>query len=189
MSLTAALLMAPGFEEIEAITCLDLLRRASIPIVSVGFDSGPIIASRQTKHIADLLMEDQRHQTWDLLILPGGVEGVNYLRKEESVREMVLRHYQQGKWIAAICAAPTLLFEWGILEEKEFICHPSVQKTIRASGLKEGPRVVVSGRLIASLAAGSSFEFSYEIIRQLKGEEAVRLVDQGVCFGITGRPL
>ncbi len=182
MNISAALLMAPGFEEIEAITCLDLLRRASIPIVSVGLSDGVIMASRETRHIADLAFEEVAEKTWDLLILPGGAEGVVNLRKEDRVRQMVLRHSQQRKWVAAICAAPTLLAEWGLLQDQRFTCHPTVQSTIQASGLELDQRVVVSGHFITSLAAGSSIEFSYEIIRQLRGEESVRQVNRGVCF-------
>lgn len=182
MTPTAALLMPSGFEEIEAITCLDLLRRAGIPVVSLGLEQGVILGSRQTKHLADFWIEEQIEESWDLLLLPGGVEGVANLKKDERVRKMVTRHYQQGKWIAAICAAPTILFEWGLLEGKNFICHPSVQKTLEGGGLQKSERVVVSGCLITSLAAGSSMEFAYEIIRQLLGDAEVKRVDQGVCF-------
>ncbi|MES2308861.1 MAG: DJ-1 family glyoxalase III [Verrucomicrobiota bacterium] len=184
MSISVGIFLAPGFEEIEAITAIDILRRASMTVTSIGTVNGPLTASRQTVHLADCGIEEALEKSWDLLILPGGVEGTKNLLNDERVQKRVRHHAQQGKWIASLCAAPTVLDAWGILEGKTFTAHPSVQKTIKTEGLRGSERVVVSGRLITSLAAGSAMEFAYEIVRQLMGEEAVRQVEQGVYSGL-----
>jgi 4-methyl-5(b-hydroxyethyl)-thiazole monophosphate biosynthesis len=184
MSLSVGIFLAPGFEEIEAITPIDILRRASMTVTSMGTVKGSIMASRQTTHLADCFIEEGVDRSWDLLILPGGVEGTANLLKNPLVERMVRRQHGEGKWIAAICAAPTILEAWGLLNEREFTSHPSVQGSLQSEGLRGEKRVVVSGRLITGLAAGSAMEFSYEIVRQLLGEEKLREVEKGVCSGL-----
>jgi 4-methyl-5(b-hydroxyethyl)-thiazole monophosphate biosynthesis len=182
MSPSVLVILAPGFEEIEAVTVIDLLRRANLSVVVAGTVAGPLTASRQTRHYPDVILEEVQNRTFSMVVLPGGAEGTENLKKDASVRHFVTRHYHEGKWIAAICAAPTLLHEWGLLGAHRVICHPSFQAHFPEKQLMSDQRVVVDPPFITSLAAGTSFEFGFTIIEQLLGKETVATVNQGVRF-------
>lgn len=181
MSLTALVILAPGFEEIEAITPIDVLRRAGIEVTVAGTVSGPITAARQTRHLADVDLDTVKDKTFDIVILPGGNEGTENLKKDARVKAITNRQKNAGKWVAAICAAPTVLLANGWIEPAHSLtCHPSVQNQIPMDQLDKKARVVVSDKLITSLAAGSAMEFAYAIVEQLLGKEAVAKVNAGV---------
>lgn len=179
----AAILLAPGFEEIEAIIPIDILRRASFQVTSLGTEPNPITASRGTRHLADEpLSPEHCDRLWDILILPGGVEGTKHLRENPLVKKMILNHFQSQKWIAAICAAPSILIDLQLLKAHPYTLHPSLHTTFSSPLLQTHQRVVVSKPFITSLAAGSALEFSYEIVRQLSGESTLQTINAGVCF-------
>ena len=183
--MSALVFLAPGFEEIEAITVIDILRRAEIDTLVAGLTTNPIVASRQTRHLADVHLADvDPAREFEILILPGGVEGAKNLAASPRVRDWLIRQRQRGGWIAAICAGPTVLAAHGCLDpDSHLICHPTVQAEFTAGQVQVGRRVVVKNKLITSLAAGSALEFAYEIVLQLRGPEAVNKVEQGVCAG------
>lgn len=187
MNLTALVILAPGFEEIEAITPIDILRRAGVDVTVAGTVSGPITAARQTRHLADIDLDAVKDKPFAIVILPGGGDGTANLKKDPRVREITARQKREGRWVAAICAAPTVLLENGWLDSTHRItCHPSVQNQIPPAQLDTAARVVVSGKLITSLAAGSAMEFSYAIVEQLLGKEAVARVNAGVVSTLHG---
>jgi DJ-1 family protein len=182
MSLSALVILAPGFEEIEAITPIDILRRAEFSVTVAGTVAGSISAARQTRHQPDVELDAVKDQLFDIVILPGGAGGTANLKADTRVKEILERHKRERRWIAAICAAPTILHAHGLLEPPQRItCHPSEQANIPATQLQGGSRVVVSGKIITSLAAGSAMEFAYAIVEQLLGKDAVAKVNQGVC--------
>lgn len=181
MSTTALVILAPGFEEIEAVTVIDVLRRAAFEVTVAGTVPGPIPAARQTRHLADVDIDVVKDRSFDVVVLPGGNEGTANLKKDARVLEIIDRQKKAGRWTAAICAAPTILHAHGWLEANHRVtCHPSVQDQIPPRQLVPAARVVVSDRLITSLAAGSAMEFAYAIVEQLLGKEAVEKVNQGV---------
>jgi DJ-1 family protein len=182
MSISALVILAPGFEEIEGITPIDIMRRAGFSVTVAGTIDGPISAARETRHLPDVELSEVADKSFDVVVLPGGNVGAENLKKDARVRRIVERQKKEGHWVAAICAAPTVLLEYGWLDAAHsVICHPSVQSKIPPSQLARGTRVVVSGRLITSLAAGSAMEFAYTIVEQLAGKEVVEKVNQGVC--------
>lgn len=180
--MSALVFLAPGFEEIEGITVIDILRRAEIETVTAGLAPGPITAARQTKHLADVLLaEVDPAREFEIVVLPGGAEGAKHLAESALVRDWLVRQRERGQWVGAICAAPTALLAHGWLgPEQKIVSHPSVQAQFPAGQMQASERVVVDGRLITSLAAGSAMEFAYEIVRRLRGAEAVAKVNQGV---------
>jgi 4-methyl-5(b-hydroxyethyl)-thiazole monophosphate biosynthesis len=180
---SALVLLAPGFEEIEAITVIDILRRAEIETVVAGLTTNPIVASRQTRHLGDIHLADvDPGREFEIVVLPGGVEGAKNLAASPRVREWIFRQRDRDQWVAAICAAPTALLAHGWLAaETKLVAHPSVQSQFSLGQVQDDRRVVVDGRLITSLAAGSAMEFAFEIVRQLRGPAAVDKVNQGVC--------
>ncbi len=181
--MSALVLLAPGFEEIEAITVIDILRRAEIETVVAGLVTNPIPASRGTRHLADVHLADvDPAREFEVLVLPDGVEGSKHLAAHPGVKPWLDRQRERGHWVAAICAAPTALLAHGWLRsEQRIISHPSVQNQFPKGQIQSSQRVVVDGQLITSLAAGSAMEFAFEIVRQLRGPEAVTKVNQGVC--------
>jgi len=180
--MNALVLLAPGFEEIEAITVIDILRRAEIDTVVAGLAPNPIIAARHTKHLADtLLSEIDPAREFDIVVLPGGAEGAKHLAESSLARDWLVRQRERDQWVAAICAAPTALLAHGWLKpEHKIISHPTVHAQFPAGQVQTTQRVVVDGKLITSLAAGSAMEFAFEIVRRLRGAEAVAKVNRGV---------
>ena len=180
--MSVLVLLAPGFEEIEAITVIDILRRAEIDTITAGLGPNPIVASRRTRHLADIPLDDlYPARDFEMIVLPGGVEGAKNLAADPRVGAWLNRQRERNRWVAAICAAPTALQAHGWLKpEQKITSHPSVQDKFPGQVEKDA-RVVIDGKLITSLAAGSAMEFAYEIVRQLRGPEAVAAVDRGVC--------
>jgi DJ-1 family protein len=180
--MSALVLLASGFEEIEGITVIDILRRAEIETVVAGLSPNPITASRRTKHLADVRLSDvDPAREFEVVVLPGGAEGAKHLAESPLVRDWLARQRERDLWVAAICAAPTVLLAHGWLwPEQKIIGHPSVHARFPAGQVQGASRVVVDGKLITSLAAGSAMEFAFEIVRQLRGSDAVSRINQGV---------
>ena len=180
--MSALVFLAPGFEEIEAITVIDVLRRAEIETVVAGLVANPIVAARHTRHVADVHLADvDSSREFEIVVLPGGAEGAKQLSESPLVRDWLARQRERNQWVAAICAAPTALQAHGWLHrEQKIISHPTVQAQFPAGQVQAAERVVVDGKLITSLAAGSAMEFAFEIVRQLRGSDAVSKVNQGV---------
>ena len=181
--MSALVFLAPGFEEIEAITVIDILRRAEIETVVAGLVTNPIMAARQSRHLADIHLADvDPAREFEIVVLPGGAEGAKHLAESPLVHAWLVRQRERDQWVAALCAAPTALLALGWLKpEQKVIGHPSVQSQFPTGQVQADKRVVVDGKLITSLAAGSAMEFAYEIVRQLRGPQAVTKVNQGVC--------
>jgi DJ-1 family protein len=180
--MSALVFLAPGFEEIEGITVIDILRRAEIETVVAGLTANPITAARLTRHLAEVHLADvDPAREFEIVVLPGGAEGAKRLAESPLVRDWLARQRERGQWVAAICAAPTALLAHGWLRpEQKIIGHPSVHGQFPAGQVQDARRVVVDGKLITSLAAGSAMEFAFEIVRQLRGSDAVSQVNQGV---------
>jgi DJ-1 family protein len=180
--MSALVFLAPGFEEIEAITVIDILRRAEIETIVAGLAANPIVAARLTRHLTDVHLADvDPGREFEIVVLPGGAEGAKHLAASPFVRDWLARQRERGQWVAAICAAPTALLAHGWLRpEQKIISHPSVHAQFSAGQIQAANRVVVDGKLITSLAAGSAMEFAFEIVRQLRGSDAVGKVNQGV---------
>ncbi len=183
MSKTALVILAPGFEEIEAIATIDILRRAGIETTVAGTIPGILIASRKTRHLADIDLSDVVENAYDLVVLPGGADGVAHMKIDGRVKAVVERQIEAGRLLGAICAAPSLLLDWEFMTGEKMICHPSVQPQFPSSRLAAGERVVTAanGNLITSLAAGSAVEFALALVWRLMGPEMVEKVNGGLC--------
>jgi DJ-1 family protein len=179
--MSALVFLAPGFEDIEGITVIDILRRAEIETVVAGLVLGPIIAARKTHHLADVLLSEvDPAREFEVVVLPGGAEGAKHLAESSLVRDWLVRQRERDQWVAAVCAAPIALLAHGWLNPAEKItCHPSVRAQFSV-GQVQTDRVVVEGKLITGMAAGAAMEWSYEIVRRLRGSDAVAKVNHGV---------
>jgi 4-methyl-5(b-hydroxyethyl)-thiazole monophosphate biosynthesis len=173
--------LAPGFEEIEAITVIDILRRAGVEVTVAGTQSGPIEASRQTKHIPDCTPADVRTEDFDMLVLPGGQPGATHLRHDARLKQIIEVLRAKNCYLAAICAAPTVLSGYGILKDRSATSHPTVRTEVVA-GAKEvsNQRVIVDGPIITSQTAGTAMEFAFKLVEILCGTNKATEVNLGV---------
>ena len=120
--------LAQGCEELEAITIIDLLRRANIDVVSAGLDDQPVRASRGTVLIADATLTEALQQDFDMIVLPGGLPGADYLNNDPRIRQLLTQMASQGKFTAAICAAPKVLASSGLLDGKRATAFPGTHQ-------------------------------------------------------------
>lgn len=173
---TACLLLADGFEEVEALLPVDYLRRAGIDVVTAGVTAAAVKGSHGIKVFADIanLSEIDRSREFDAIIVPGGMPGASHIAASSSARALILRHYHAGKLIAAICAAPAVVLHGGcgILKGRKFTGYPGTEGKVE-EGIFTAGRVVEDGNIITARAAGCAAEFSFAIIRRLEGEAAV----------------
>jgi 4-methyl-5(b-hydroxyethyl)-thiazole monophosphate biosynthesis len=172
-----ALLLADGFEEVEAITVADYLRRAGIKVYLTSLLSTTVTGSHQVTLIADKLI-DQLPDNLDAVIVPGGMPGASNLAQSEQVIKLIRNTFDDNKLVAAICAAPALvLAKSGVLNEREFTFYPGFEKQLVESGWK-ADIVVQDGNIITSRGPGTAAEFTFAIIEYLLGQQAAHAVKQ-----------
>lgn len=171
--------LAPGFEEIETITVVDILRRAGARVVLAATEEGPIEGSRGVSVLADTLIDQLDDTEFDLVVLPGGQPGTTNLQNNETVKAIVQNMYRSRKQVAAICAAPTILHSAGILKNAVATSHPSVRDQMIDIDYSE-ERVVVDGNIVTSRSPGTALEFSLKLVEILFGRERMDIVNQGV---------
>lgn len=178
---TVLAILAEGFEEIEATTPIDLLRRAGAEVTVAALGEGIHVTGRSslTMHADTTLAAVlSGARPFDVLFLPGG-PGVSRLRADPRIRPLVLQHHASGRWIAAICAAPLVLHDAGILVGRRFTAHPSVATEL--AGLLAGERVVVDGCLITSRGAGTALDFGLALVEALYSVEKAKGIAASVC--------
>ena len=159
----AAVLLADGFEEIEAVTVIDILRRSGIAVQTVSvMGRMDVLGAHGIKVQADILF-DNFDEGSDILILPGGGDGTANLGAHEGVCSLLTQYNSSKKWIAAICAAPTVLDANGVLDGKEAVCYPSCEPILKNARVKQDA-VCVCDNVITSRGPGTSAEFAFKIV-------------------------
>jgi DJ-1 family protein len=162
----AAVILVDGVEEMEAVIVIDTLRRAEWNVVSVGLADGIVAASRGVKLVPDAVWSEADFSSFDVLVLPGGIGGVQAICADSRVLSQIrLFMDDDAKTLAAICAAPLALQEAGVLEGRTYTSHPGVAKQLHV-GNRVADRVVVDGLLITSQGPGTSFEFALKLVEQ-----------------------
>lgn len=179
---TVLAILAEGFEEIEATAPIDLLRRAGAEVTVAALGDGIHVTGRSglTMHADTPLaaLEAQGPRDFDCIFLPGG-PGVKHLRADPRVRALVLRHHAAGRWLAAICAAPTVLHDAGLLTGRRYTAHFSVANELPAILADE--RVVADGRLLTSRGAGTALDFGLLLVEKLFSAEKSHEVARSIC--------
>ncbi len=172
--------LAKGFEEIEAVTVVDILRRAEVRVVVAGESENAVEGSRGVRVVPDIpLSAAEAEGPYDMVVLPGGAEGTDRLRRDAVVRRIVESTRGGGGKVAAICAAPTLLHAWGMLDGAPATCHPACEADLSTAELSHD-RAVVHGDLVTSRAAGTAMEFAFRLVEVLCGEAKRDEVNEGV---------
>ena len=171
--------LAPGFEEIEALAVVDILRRAGAEVLLAGTVDGPIQGRNKIKILADTSLDSVKEQDFDMIVLPGGAVGTENLKKDPRIKDIVERLYKKGRLITAICAAPTVLSAIGITAGKTVTSHPTVRTKLQREKLSE-ERVVVDDNIITSQGPGTAIEFAFKLVEILLGKDKVAEVNKGV---------
>lgn len=174
--------LADGFEEVEALTPLDLLRRANVDVCTVGIGGNLITGSHQITVKADLLEDNFSLANAEMLILPGGA-GHTILENSSFVKSSVLAAYEKGVPLAAICAAPSLLGKWDLLQGKNAVCFPGFEQFLKGATVLYNP-VITDGQITTSRGAGCAIPFSLELVRILCGEETSQKIGESIQYDV-----
>lgn len=178
MSKRVLCLLFPGFEEIETVAPIDLLRRAGVKVVVASLTGEKLVTGRSNISLqADAALMDVTEQGFDLLLIPGG-PGIKGVRTDGRAAGLVRQFASEGKPVAAICAAPTVLKDAGVLAGKRFTSHSGVVTELPESQLQE--RVVEDGNIITSRGAATAVDFGIALVRRLCGEATAAEVAKGI---------
>ncbi|MBN1620163.1 DJ-1/PfpI family protein [candidate division WOR-3 bacterium] len=174
-------IIAEGFEEIEAVSVVDLLRRADIETITAGIKKLLITGSHGISIQTDSIFEHDSSLSYEALVIPGGLKAVNVLASSDAVLKTIRKFNSENKLICAVCAAPLVLDTAGILEGKTFTCHPSVKEKIKSGNFIKS-RVVTHGNIITSQGPGTIFDFALSIIENIKDAKTAGIVSSGALI-------
>jgi 4-methyl-5(b-hydroxyethyl)-thiazole monophosphate biosynthesis len=164
--------LAQGCEELEAITITDLLVRAGISVTTCGLDERPVKASRGTTIIPDTSINDVMTETFDLIVLPGGLPGADHLRDNAQLQTLMKKQAEENKYLAAICAAPKALAQAGLLDGKTATSYPGVLEALDNKNISiSSSAVEIDGNIVTSRGPGTAMEFALTLIELLEGKE------------------
>ena len=162
--------LAQGCEELEAVTIIDILRRAGIQVITAGLEAGPVRASRGTVLVPDTTLDEALLNVFDMIVLPGGMPGSEHLKNDSRVISALQEQAAAGKYTAAICAAPMALHAAGLLEGKRATSFPGVIDDLPGTHHYSDERVVVDGRVVTSKGPGTAMDFALTLVELLAGK-------------------
>jgi 4-methyl-5(b-hydroxyethyl)-thiazole monophosphate biosynthesis len=173
--------LAQGCEEVEAVTVIDLLRRAGQEVESAGLEEGIVTASRGMRLVPDITLDEALERDYDMVVLPGGQPGSNNLAEDPRVRTLLDRVVDQGGHAAAICAAPLVLARAGLLHGRRVTAFPGVlEKETVAGMVLTQEDVVIDGPIITSRGPGTAMDFALVLIERLAGSRVRKQVEDGL---------
>lgn len=168
-------LLGTGFEELEAIAPIDLLRRAGIGVITVGLNGQTVCGSHNIPITADITIEQMDLTSLDMIVLPGGLRGVQSIRNCPKAMDAICFAHANGKFVAAICAAPTILASLHITDGIPAVCYPGCEEEM-GGAIMEQAACIRHNNIITGTSAGCAVPFALELISALKGEEAAQQV-------------
>lgn len=180
----AVIFFAPGLEECEGLLCVDILRRAGVEvtIAAVG-GSRTVTSARQVNVVADAIAEEVDYSAYDACILPGGIPGVNNLKADATVRKVCQDYAAAGKIVAAICAGPTVLADFGVLKGKKATVYPGMDAPLTQAGAEyTGLPLTIDGNIVTGEALGAAIPFALALARLLGSAEASDRVKKAIVY-------
>lgn len=174
-------LLGTGFEEMEAIAPIDLLRRAGISVLTVGVDGKAITGSHGITVEADITLDQMDLTELEMIVLPGGLGGVATARSSQPALDALRFAYENDKYVAAICAGPTVLAELGIIGTSPATCYPGCESGMGDAAVVEAPWVT-SGKLITGASAGCAIPFALALIEALKGKDEASRIEKQIVI-------
>lgn len=175
--------LADGFEIIEALSPVDMLRRADIETVTVGVNGKTAVSSCGIEVVADIEIGEFEYKSAEAVVLPGGAAGVENLEKNASVQAVIDRAVKDGIFICAICAAPSILGKKGLLGGVKATAYPSFMKYLDGADIPENEYVITDGKFITARGAGVSVDFGLEIVKQLSGADVYDKIRKSIQCG------
>lgn len=177
------ILLGNGFETVEALAPCDVLRRAGVEVALVSVQSDKTIVSGQNITVqADIMLDEVDMDKMEMLVLPGGLGGVHNIMSNIDAQVLIQNAATEGKYVAAICAAPTILAQLGLLDRRSATVYPGMEEQMFSAVMIKGAHVVKDGRIITGEAAGSSFEFGLKLIEVLRDKETSDKVKNGIHY-------
>lgn len=168
--------IADGSEELEAVTIIDVLRRAEVEVTVASVNDKQVTCSRGVHLVADVLLEECLDETYDMIAIPGGLPGADHLRDSEPLKQLLLKQRKENRYYAAICASPAVVFQaYGLLEGKKATCYPAFTEALQDKSVAEST-VVVDGYCVTSQGPGTAIEFSLKLVEVLCGLKKAREV-------------
>ncbi|WBW96183.1 DJ-1 family glyoxalase III [Oceanirhabdus sp. W0125-5] len=177
----AVVFLAEGFEEIEALTVVDVLRRGGVQCLMCSLDEIMAKGAHNIEIKSDLTLESFNDEEFDAVILPGGMPGSENLMNCENVRNTVIKFKEQNKLVAAICAAPMVLGDCGILEGKKAACYPGFEGYLKGAEVKEDI-VVEDGNIVTSRGPATAIYFALKLVEKLQGKEKAEELKKGMML-------
>lgn len=177
------ILLGNGFETVEALAPCDVMRRAGLDVSLVALGPNLEVTSGQgVKVLADITLDQVSTKDMELLMLPGGLGGVSEILNSMPAMILIQKAAEKGKWVCAICAAPTILAQLGLLDRRNAVVYPGMEEQMFSAVVLKGEHVVEDGRFITGEAAGSSIEFGLKLVEVLKGKEIMEQVKNGIHY-------
>ena len=171
--------LANGFEEIEAISIIDICRRGGLDVVVAGVDDKTAMGAHNIPIVTDCLITDVNVDDLDMIVLPGGWGGTEALAENITVQSLLKRMQEDGKLIGAICAAPYALDAAGVLNDN-YTCYPSIENKIRLEGYSSDQHTVIDGKVMTSQGVGTAICFALEIVKTIKGDGAYQTLKKEI---------
>ena len=175
-------LLGKGFEETEAIAPVDLLRRAGVPVVTVGIGGKVIEGGHGIGVAADITLEEVDLTQLEMVVLPGGLGGVASTQASQEALDLIRFAWANGKQVAAICAGPTILASLGITDGLEVTCYPGCEAQMGSAKYIPGVPCVTSGRVITGTSAGCAVPFGLALVAALKGQDAADAIARQIVI-------
>lgn len=169
-------LLGTGFEEVEALAPVDLMRRAGIEVLTVGVSGKVVYGGHNIGVEADILLEEMDLTDLEMIVLPGGLGGVASARASEGALNALRFAWENGKFVAAICAGPTVLADLHITDGKQATCYPGCERQMGNAVMVSDAPCVRDGKLITGTSAGCAIPFALALIEALKGAETAKLI-------------
>ena len=175
-------LLGTGFEEMEAIAPIDLLRRAGLPTLTVGVDGKTVYGGHNIGIEADITIGQMDLTDLDMIVLPGGLGGVATARASQPALDALRFAWENDKFVAAICAGPTVLADLGITDGKMATCYPGCESGMGSALMQEGQAAVCDGKVITGTSAGCAVSFGLKLIEVLKGSETAEKIAKQIVI-------
>jgi 4-methyl-5(b-hydroxyethyl)-thiazole monophosphate biosynthesis len=173
--------LAAGCEELEAVTIIDLLRRAGVEVVTAGLEPGIVKASRGTQLVPDTNLDSVLMDDFDMIVLPGGMPGAQHLKEDRRVQALLKKMAGENKYTAAICAAPIALAEAGLLSGRKATGYPGVLEKLGLTDITvRNDAVIKDGKVVTSRGPGTAMDFALELIEILVSESKRKEVEAGL---------
>jgi 4-methyl-5(b-hydroxyethyl)-thiazole monophosphate biosynthesis len=176
------MLLGTGFEETEAIAPLDLLRRAGVQVLTVGVNGKTVYGGHGIGIEADIALSEMDLTALEMIILPGGLGGVASVRASQAAMDALAFAWENDKFVAAICAGPTVLADLGITDGKKATCYPGCESGMGNAAMQENAPCVRDGKLITGTSAGCAIPFGLMLIEALKGRETADTIAQQIVI-------